>query len=708
MLMKQIRVGLLALLFVAAGAVGVQPAAAISAVSAGASSVGPQANPQPTPAPKVKPAAKPKPKPKPAAKPKPKPKPKPVPAAKPPVKPTVAFGPAVKTSLVPSPWSWQDTGPALAGLSCSAPTNCVAVGVGGVGMRITGPAPDVAWSTPVPGLTPPAQLADVSCAGANCLAISNAGLANTTATVSGVYASTNGGATWGARTTLPVAGPGKSQLASAISCSGATCAIVGVGGGVWLSKNAGGSWTPSVAGSSLGIGFLDVACPTSATCVAVGAAGKSAVITTATSTAKAIAAPGAGPFQSVACQSATACTASDSLGKLLGITAPFATWTVLGIAPEAAVVLALTCPATQNTCVGITSASVVYLPAGSKNWESVPIGSKSLTDISCAGTNCVAVGDGAAVYASSTAGLTWTAVNEVGTTSTIDCDAAGHCLAGGGFTPMGATASGGRYWSVVSDIAAETIICSNWPSCLSLGQTSASLTTDGGLNWRSRIGAGANYSGPSGYDCVATDVCFGAGGSVIYTTTDGATSGWWSSRIPPAAAAGAKLAGISCPTPTRCLAGGDTGVYIGVPTITPAVGPTTSVTWQWTISPLVLNTATATVPGQKVAAINCGGATCIAAGPGGLLAMTTNAGASWTKYAVPTSATTPSDFAAAICQSNGTCLAGGLGLLYSTANAGTSWSTSPVPATTTVSGFACPGPKNCVAIGSTSLVGTSS
>ncbi len=123
---------------------------------------------------------------------------------------------------------------------------------------------------------------------------------------------------------------------------------------------------------------------------------------------------------------------------------------------------------------------------------------------------------------------------------------------------------------------------------------------------------------------------------------------------------------------------------------------------------LVLNTATATVPGQKVAAINCGGATCIAAGPGGLLAMTTNAGASWTKYAVPTSATTPSDFAAAICQSNVTCLAGGLGLLYSTANAGTSWSTSPVPATTTVSGFACPGPKNCVAIGSTSLVGTSS
>ena len=266
---------------------------------------------------------------------------------------------AADAKRVPSPWSWNDYGPALRDVSCSSPGVCVAVGQYGDVLRSTAGADNpLAWSRAA-SLTPTQELTGVVCVerGAGglrhnfCLAVSNSTLREASFK-SEVYRSTDHGATWSDGVELPKAGAVATQSAVALACDPVgACYAVGPDGGVWRSVDEGRSWQalPNLPGGS----YDRVACPAEGTCVAVG--GASAVIQD-TNVTEAKLPPKAGSLLAVACDTATRCVATDrtrsytlmdpidkkAWGPLVTLPLPKGT-----ISPSS-----LACPM-ENVCVGV-------------------------------------------------------------------------------------------------------------------------------------------------------------------------------------------------------------------------------------------------------------------------------------------------------------------------------------------------------------------
>jgi photosystem II stability/assembly factor-like uncharacterized protein len=280
----------------------------------------------------------------------------------------------------------------LAGISCTNPSTCYAVGDGGTILATTNGG--ATWTQEASGTG--AYLKGISCTNwATCFAVGDGGT---------ILATSNAGATWTpqtSNTTAPLL---------AISCaSWATCAAVGAGGTIRTTVNGGGWWSTQPSGTTADL--YGVSCPTTATCFAVGIYGTILATTDGGSWWRALA---------------------SGTGQYLH---------------------AVSCPYSVTTCYAVGSnGSIVRTGDGGVSWAAQASGTGSyLHGVSCLSASvCAAVGDGGVVLSTTNGGSTWGA-QAVGTAAALHgascpgstCFAAGDggTLPSFGTSPTSATAT---------------------------------------------------------------------------------------------------------------------------------------------------------------------------------------------------------------------------------------------------------------------------
>ncbi|MGC8499394.1 MAG: hypothetical protein ACP5OV_07875 [Acidimicrobiales bacterium] len=342
---------------------------------------------------------------------------------------------------------------------------------------------------------------------------------------------------------------------SAIACpSATTCVAVGSGpfqGATAVASAAGGAWTwgPLTASSGDAGNFFSwsgVACPSTTTCLAVGADNTNGVVTTATLTGTTWAwtpasevpndASGAGTLAAIACPSATTCLAVGGDGNSLGTVEQ----------------------------ASLTSAGWTWSPPTSLTAPSS--GAGTLAAIACpSATTCVAVGtDGSQGVATSATrdGSTWTWSPEVrvdlgqaspglGGLNAIACPSATTCVAVGSdnsdaVTTTGTADASGWTWSpeaiVTPDASGggelEGVACPSAQVCVAVGSTIANgdvVSQQTGGVYSAEIATGSV-----------------AGGTVTWSPV---------SDIAPDPTGSDALAAVTCVSISSCLAVGAGGAY---------------------------------------------------------------------------------------------------------------------------------------------------
>ncbi|MDQ1746180.1 MAG: hypothetical protein QOD07_443, partial [Frankiaceae bacterium] len=244
-----------------------------------------------------------------------------------------------KTSPAPPA---TDLGGRLAGVSCPAAGQCVAVGSTGWISTLSNGAwtsqhvdptgqtaiPAQPANQPVRNVVPTEDLQAVSCApagslaGDTCVAVGDRGA---------VLASTDGGATWA------VTGNGTTPFTTAglegVACPDTgVCLAVGTAGTVLALTNSGGTWSAAALASPTTQLLSGVACPSSTACVAVGANGTALTLSRDLSGWSATARnSGVGDdLYAVSCASTTICAAAGADGTVVSTVDGAVTWTALG------------------------------------------------------------------------------------------------------------------------------------------------------------------------------------------------------------------------------------------------------------------------------------------------------------------------------------------------------------------------------------------
>jgi len=617
--------------------------------------------------------------------------------------------PVADAERVPSPWSWTDYGPTIRDVSCSAPGDCVSVGQQGMVLRSTMDGDDqLAWSR-IP-LDYPEELDGVACTGSFCLAVSNTRRASTTY-VSKVFRSSDDGETWSDGVALPAAGGTKTRSALALACDPADdCYTVGLGGGIWRSRDQGRSWDDLVLPPKPA-SFKRVACPDVGVCVAVGGNddGNGAVIEGAKVTPLELPARIGSGILALACDSATRCTATDGLGQFVSLTIPGKDWGPVKPFPKSTPVSALSCPV-ADVCVGLAgpiALRTTSLSSATGNWQRRPLGTLNLEEIACLETTCVAAGKAATWLASFDVGFGWGRVNEVAKFDAIQCPAAvdGTCVAGGE-KDVGVSDAEGRLWSLplsgYTGLNVKSVNCSGPSECLFLGKSLSLFTTDL-TTFTARHPTLADPRGTDALTCITKDVCVGINEGVVYTTLDGAVTDWEHDAFPDKATSVACLRGRT--DPAVCVA--TTREFLILGTMTQAGG---QVRWNWRY--------TDADPSQGLEAVGCSpGGQCTAVGAGGVVLTSDGTDLMhWTELILPNQLE-PVDtrplLKSVTCPANGVCLAGGThvpnAVIASTSNGWDDFSYDEIQGieggAPTIASFGCETVDRCVAVGSTALVG---
>ncbi len=616
--------------------------------------------------------------------------------------------PLASADQVPSQWSWSDYGPALRDVSCSTPGDCVAVGQRGMVLRSTPGADDrLAWSR-IP-LEYPEELDGVACTKTFCLAVSNT-RTNSATYVSKVFRSTDDGETWSDGVALPAAGATKTRSALALACTG-DCYAVGPGGGVWRSPDQGRSWKdldlPPKPAS-----FNRVVCPNEGTCVAAGgdAVGSSAVIDGAKVTAVDLPVGTGKGIKALACDSDKRCTATDGIGKYMSLSIPNKSWGKVKLFPKATVVSALSCPI-EDVCVGLTgpvALRTTSLSAPAPEWQRRPVGSLNLDALDCAREACIAVGKAASWFAGFDAGFDWDRVNEVAKFDAIQCPAGfdDTCVAGGE-KDIGVSGTGGKLWSEPlsgdAGLNIKYLNCSAKSECLFLGKTQTLFTTDL-ATFASRFPTTTDPKGTDAQTCISKEICVGINEGVVYTTLDGAVTNWTQTAFPDKATSVACLRGRT--DPATCVATTRDFLVLGT-----GVREDDQFHWNWRF--------TDADPEEGLEAVGCSpGGQCTAVGAGGEILTSDGTNLMhWTELILP-NLIEPAEkrplFKSVACPADGVCLAGGVhgpnAIVASTTNNWADYSIDEIEgiegAAPTIKSFGCDSADRCVAVGSTSLIGT--
>ena len=506
-----------------------------------------------------------------------------------------------------------------------------------------------------------------------------------------------------------------------VSCATATwCVAVGTGATRWDGRRWAVQRVPVPGG---GPAYLsDVSCRSSSACVAVGAypSGHAQIPLVErwdgrTWSSQRIplssleSGPGVdGSITGVSCASARFCLAVGSVSFERSsdqyVTQPFAErwngsrWSIQHIQLETSV----SC-ASRVTCVAVGGANASIW--GGKRWTSSIVGVSALSGVSCTGVRiCMAVGDG--TVAARWNGSVWStrpARQEIGAFSSgldgVACASAVACVAVG--STSGSTGNGplAELWNgVVWSIRATPS-----PVGATMGQLDA-------------------VSCPSPRDCVAvggfTNSVLGSIGNLsmpLAEVWDGAT--WSLQRMPsPDGASGSWLNGVSCTSATACTAVGF-GYYPPPPNGSLA-GPLLyqPLVERWNGSSWSIQ-ATPATPGQ-LTGVSCGSPTdCIAVGysdMGGYVPVVgTWNGDSWSFQNLPGSG----NLNAVSCVSPTACTAVGFRLATPAALVerwnGSAWSAQGVPnarysGADDFNGVSCASATACTAIGITGIaeVGT--
>jgi putative hemolysin len=356
-------------------------------------------------------------------------------------------GAARASMLLPMVWSSPelvDGSPpftyasALNGVSCSGPSDCVAVGQIGNALVASGAISGAAAFRQTPIDSHP--LSAVSCPTVSlCVAVDQSG---------DVLWSTDpsGGGRW-ASARLPGAG----SLGDVSCPTTSLCAAVDQGGNVFVSSapTAGaGSWVLTRLAPADGlVGFADlISCPASTFCVASGGA---AVWTTSkpaggpsTWSATVPVDPGGGGMSALACPSTSLCVGVDAGGNVVTSTSPAGggPWNLTRISSSA--LTGVSCPSTSFcAATGQQQVFTASDPTGTAAaWTSSPVDSQTdsdqLSGISCASAAaCVAIDEGGDVVLPLGAALNapgWVREEAAGYNAfdSLSCAPTGLCAAG--------------------------------------------------------------------------------------------------------------------------------------------------------------------------------------------------------------------------------------------------------------------------------------
>jgi photosystem II stability/assembly factor-like uncharacterized protein len=257
-------------------------------------------------------------------------------------------------------------------------------------------------------------------------------------------------------------------------------------------------------------------------------------------------------------------------------------WSVVASPPNVFDLSAAACwSATRCLAVGSDrrdEGAIYRTSDGGRTWRTLPavLPGGFFLAISCPSRDvCFATGNSGAVFSTSDGGRTWTGkfladinlINGIDCVSTSVCEAVGYDGGNGVLGTAVRTTDGGKSWVPQPVPAAMSfptgVACPSITTCTAVGQTTIrggsvqvaviAVTTDAGTTWhRQRIPTG--FTNLSGVACPQVGICeaSGYGPQAVAGTADGGRT--WTPQGPRAAV----LYGITCATPSICVAVGET------------------------------------------------------------------------------------------------------------------------------------------------------
>jgi len=554
--------------------------------------------------------------------------------------------------------------PALNGLDdvfCSSTSDCLALGGTSSSGTVVMTSTDggASWSTKAT-LPDVEALVGLSCVSvSDCVAVGSSGPWGTSAAI---VVTTDGGARWNAEKV-----PSSVQSLTAVSCSSAShCVAVGDRPGrssrlgnqslpvILLTRNSGATWTSTAVPE--GVASLDgVSCPSANNCMAVGK-------TTVGSDTRQ-------PFFPIA-------------GALIVTANGGATWAVAALPQSVINLTAISCPTTTNCVAAGSTFREVVKPRGTVTMP--------------------------ALMSTTNGGGSWQVTAAPGAPSLVAmfCASSSDCMAVGSGKSTGAavsTTNGGATWK--ADIVPprqqglSAVSCASTTSCVAVGSTPTNIgdviaTTNGGGTWVVRAVPGGlevlrAIACPSTSECIAVGDWVDGAGAIVLTTNGGST---WTAETAPG---GVGLRAVACPSTRDCVAVGNTddagsnGVG-GI--VTTRDG---GVTWQ--LRPLAART-------MSLTGVSCASpGDCVAVGFGdswpGVIVGTSDGGATWKTETAP-SVRGGERLSGVSCSSARDCVAVGEGYAFVTSNGGHTWEiTLRMTDNAGLAAVSCPSTSHCTAVG---------
>lgn len=284
--------------------------------------------------------------------------------------------------------------------------------------------------------------------------------------------------------------------------------------------------------------------------------------------------------------------------------------------------------------------------------------------------------------------------------NTVVCPSLTNCYAGGNYETLAATKDGGYTWTTQRSTfeptfggnSVSSISCVSADICYTTVLPSSGYpggvysTTDGGINWGSKVFLPGQYSfaAANGIRCSDASNCLlvGSNGMVLKTIDGGNT---WNSRISKVTAT---LNGISCPSATNCIAIGNSGAIIK--------STDGGDTWDLQTSGLTVDLLALSCPDSS---------NCYAAGAGGKVIYSNDGGVSWVPRDIgPTGYAQANLYCpeALVCYQVSYTSAGANSKVFFTKDGGQNWTVQPQ--NQVARAITCLNSNDCTLVGEKSLI----
>ena len=280
----------------------------------------------------------------------------------------------------------------------------------------------------------------------------------------------------------------------------------------------------------------------------------------------------------------------------------------------------------------------------------------------------------------------------------VACPTTTQCVAVGGFQDLLVSENGGRSWSARSLSDGHYlygVACASATRCVAVGDAGTILVSGNGTQRWTPVSSGTTEPLFS-VSCPGSGRCYAVGDGATVLTTNNSGMSWQdvasdSSVIDDACTpttaqcSAVAIDDVACATPTQCAA----------VTIDSERDLYTQDGSNWSVAKVQSAALLALFP---MNAITCSRAICVAAGNHGLLARSTDHGATWS-FIYRTATTQNLD--GIDCPTASRCLAvGSGGTILKSIDGGTTWTRDTSPTGETLLGMTCVTPEDCLAVGS--------